>query len=381
MTNYEHTYSYTTNTSNMNLGNWADIFLSIFRDMNTAILQPPDGSTSNRNVDAYKHVIEDGTSYDYYEWSVLFQDTDVNSPIHFKLTNENIIEDGTTVNNDVRNASIKLWMAYHNSEYSLSWIPILHIPPVTTSGSNWGENTTTKQYHSIHTIETEYGDIFIQGFIQWLKYVNDGYQVDEGSIGPGGSVYLPLFALVHGANRTNSSDITMLCLGFTAPRAMGGGSGSKKYLQTYDLPMFGKYESVQNAISSAGIIMYPTRFVAPDVAIDTSIGIKIPLNLCLTAVPGLDSSTSDNLSTSDSVCNYWRLPVYPGPIQGVYHNGITSPNIKTQLMIPVVNPYSYYIPQYCGLLLMSDVWKRGTGTFNGKQYVFINNFAMRLNKE
>lgn len=379
MVSYEHTYSFSDATASQTLSSWATIFLKIFRDMTTAVLQPPSGYSSNNTVEGYKVIVADHTDYDYYQWTVLFQDMNIDSPIHFKLSNTTVVASGNTVTdeqNNMVNPPFKLWMAYSTND-ELAWIPILEMPGVVSNIGGWANDSNHTQYHYLHTVETEYGDIFVQGYIRWVK-LSTMETVEPSSSSPSDRI-LPLFALVHGANRTDSSDTNMLCLGFLAPTDVYQ-SNSEYTIRSFSLPLLNKKESTTATTSLGGISMYPLYFVAPDVNPNLEIGLHIDRQCCETAIRGLDGGTSSSLSTANSIFNYFRLPINPGPLRATLQNGTTSPTIKTQMMVPIISPYSLYIPQYCGVLLFSDTWKKGEATFNGKQYIFIDNFGMRLTR-
>jgi hypothetical protein len=293
------------------------------------------------------------------------------NPIYFKLEHTS-----AETTDDTANASKTLYVAYEDhTGRGKTWIPLMVMPTVTsatgwTDAINASNGVTVYIYHAFHVIETSQQDIMIQGIIQWRGTNN---LVNNTANGAHGTISVPLFAILQAADRTNGSNVTPIVTGFSSMYAQSTDIEGNRFSSVIVFDKQTSSNSTTSGGESAGQYMWPSIFVAPDISTETTYGIVLPWDMCDIARQGF-SATS--LSTgSNSGARPTRIPIYPGPVRTNFKDGANAPSIVTQLMVPIMCPYSKYVAKNAGALLFSDDWKRGKATFNGHSYIFIDNFA------
>lgn len=356
------------------LADWASIFNSFFNKSNIMVRTNSEGvAMDSASVNDASTALVNEDDVDAYIWHVRFPYMEINDIVHFKLQYYDSSNTGAMT-------PLRLYMAYtplvDGSE--LDWVPIVFIPPASSywvNGSDSWKNYSNggKQHTSLHVTESIRGDIFVKVFVKWID--PDTHEIDPN----GPSIKMaPLFALLQASHRSPSDNTTrvksVICAGFSQVRLSEFATGSK-----FALPSAG-YLGADNTYTGSGlsgtatlangVMMSPSLYFAPDIDTSKTYGVMLPYNMVQSAVNGL-KQTGISLST-----NTYRQPLAPGPIISDFANSSVSSPIRSQLMVPVMSPFSYYVADNAGLLFYSDTWKQGIGTFNGRQYIFMDNFAL-----
>lgn len=355
------------------LADWASIFNSFFNKSNIMVRTNSEGIAMDAaSVNDVSTALVNEDDVDTYIWHVRFPYMEINDIVHFKL--QHYVSSDTEANTPLR-----LYMAYTPlvDGAELDWVPVAFIPPASSeyvNGSNsWKNYSGNAPQTSLHVIESIRGDIFVNVFVKWIN--PDTHDIDP----EGPSIKTaPLFALLQASHRSPSDSTTrvksVIYAGFSQVRLINSENGSK-----FALPSAGYLGHNSTYTGSGlngpatldyGVMMSPSLYFAPDVDTSKAYGVMLPYNMVQSAVDGLKES-SVSLST-----NIYRQPLTPGPIKSYFANSAVSSPIRSQLMVPVMSPFSYYVADNAGLLFYSDTWKQGIGTFNGHQYIFIDNFAL-----
>lgn len=352
------------------MSDWAEMFHKLFNESSIMTLLPKNSSTA---LSGYYEVRDAETAATHcYIWPVVMNYMSSSNPIYFKLEHTS-----AETADDATNASKTLYVAYEDhTGRGKAWIPLMVMPTVTTE-SGWADairasnDVTVYIYHAFHVIETSQQDIMIQGIIQWRGTNN---LVNNTASGANGTISVPLFAILQAADRTNGSNITPIVTGFSPMIATSSATEGNHFSPVI---IFDKQTTSNSSTSggdSAGQYMWPSIFVAPDISTETTYGIVLPWDMCDIARQGFSTMAISSSTTYGSRIS--RIPIYPGPVRANFKDGANAPSIVTQLMVPIMCPYSKYIAKNAGALLFSDGWKRGKATFNGHSYIFIDNFAL-----
>ena len=355
------------------LADWASIFNSFFNKSNIMVRTNSEGvALDAASVNDASTALVNEDDVDTYIWHVRFPYMEINDIVHFKLQHYD--------SSDTEgNKPLRLYMAYTPlvDGAELDWVPVAFIPPaaieyVNGSGS-WKNYGDVHPQTSLHVIESTRGDIFVNVFVKWINSTTHDIDPEGPSIKTA-----PLFALLQASHRS-PSDITtrvksVIYAGFSQVRLINSENGSK-----FALPSAGYLGHNSTYTGSGlngtatleyGVMMSPSLYFAPDVDTSKAYGVMLPYNMVQSAVDGLKPSDA-SLSI-----NIYRQPITPGPIKSYFSDSSVSSPIRSQLMVPVMSPFSYYVADNAGLLFYSDTWKQGIGTFNGRQYIFIDNFAL-----
>lgn len=355
------------------LADWASIFNSFFSKSNIMVRTNSEGmamDSASANDASTALVNEDDV--DAYIWHIRFPYMEINDIVHFKLQHYDS-------SNTEANTPLRLYMAYTPlvDGAELDWVPVAFIPPASsdggTSSETWKNYLGNKPQTSLHVIESIRGDIFVNVFIKWINSTTHEIDPDGPSIKTA-----PLFALLQASHRSPSDSTTrvksVIYAGFSPIRLVSYTNDG-----TFALPSAG-YLGADNTYTGSGlsgtatlengVMMSPSLYFAPDIDTSKTYGVMLPYNMVQSAVDGLKESRI-SLST-----NIYRQPLTPGPIRSNFANSSVCSPIRSQLMVPVMSPFSYYVADNAGLLLYSDTWKQGIGTFNGRQYIFMDNFAL-----
>lgn len=352
------------------MDDWAEMFHKLFNESSVMTLLPKNSSTA---LSGYYEVRDAETVTHCYIWPVVMNYMSSSNPIYFKLEHTS----AETADDEI-NASKTLYFAYEDhSGRGKTWIPLMTLPPVASVNNGWADairhnaNVTIYIYHAFHVIETSQQDIMIQGIIQWRGTDNLVYNTGTGA---NGTISVPLFAILQAADRTNGSNITPIVTGFSPMLTTSSSTEGNIFSPVIIFDKQTSSNSVTSSGESAGQYMWPSIFVAPDISTETTYGIVLPWDMCDIARQGF--STTAISSSSNTAARTTRIPIYPGPVRANFKGGTNAPSIVTQLMVPIMCPYSKYIAKNAGALLFSDGWKRGKATFNGHSYIFIDNFAL-----
>lgn len=352
------------------MDDWAEMFHQLFNESSVMTLLPKNSSTA---LSGYYEIsdAESATTHCYI-WPVVMNYMSSSNPIYFKLEHTS----AETADDEI-NASKTLYVAYEDhTGRGKAWIPLMTLPQVTnmngwTDAINVGNGVTVYIYHAFHVIETLQQDIMVQGIIQWR---GTNALVNSTTSGANGTISVPLFAILQAADRTNGSNITPIVTGFSPMLATSNTAEGNIFSPVI---IFDKQTSSNSSTSNgepAGQYMWPSIFVAPDISTETTYGIVLPWDMCDIARQGFTATALS--SSNNTAARTTRIPIYPGPVRANFKNGTNAPSIVTQLMVPIMCPYSKYIAKNAGALLFSDGWKRGKATFNGHSYIFIDNFAL-----
>ena len=365
---------------------WAGIFNSFFNKSNVMVRTDASGITygiDDTSVNNVSTALVTEDNADMYIWHVRFPYMELDDIVHFKLQHYDS-------SNTAVNAPLRLYMAYTplDDGAELDWVPVAVIPSASTIGSSgangWAYSSSTgasNSQTSLHVLESIRGDIFVQVVVKWIN--PSTYEIDSTT--PGIKM-APLFALLKASHRSPSDSTTrvksVIYAGFSQAKLETNENASKFALPSTGYMGAGTLYTGSGLTGSptlgVGMMMSPSLYFAPDVDTSKTYGVMFPHDMVQTSVDGLKQANTPlaAVDTSSSLHNVYRQPLTPGPIKSYFTNSSISSPIRSQLMVPVMSPFSYYVADSAGLLFYSETWKQGIGTFNGHQYIFIDNFAL-----